>query len=88
MRSLLFRSTLLVTIASPVLAQQAPPTTIQPVQLPPSQVTPAQPATGLTPAIPRLSDEQARQLVAIIEAGRIEHGLRHDAAAAKVTASD
>ncbi|WP_394653248.1 murein L,D-transpeptidase [uncultured Sphingomonas sp.] len=95
MRSLLFRSTLLATLASPVIAQQAP-SAIRSTQLPPSQAAAAQTGAQSTPvapvaaavALPRLTDEQARQLVAIIEAGRIEHGLRHDAAAAKVTATD
>ncbi|WP_294335784.1 L,D-transpeptidase family protein [uncultured Sphingomonas sp.] len=95
MRSLLFRSTLLATLASPVIAQQAP-SVVRSTQLPPSQAAAAQTGAQSTPvapvaaavALPRLTDEQARQLVAIIEAGRIEHGLRHDAAAAKVTATD
>ncbi len=95
MRSLLFRSTLLATLASPVIAQQAP-SAVRSTQLPPSQAAAAQAGAQSTPvapvaaamALPRLTDEQARQLVAIIEAGRIEHGLRHDAAAAKLTATD
>lgn len=95
MRSFLFRSTILATIASPLLAQTAP-APIKATQLPPSQAAPAQGAPSSAPvppvaaavALPRLTDDQARQIVAIIEAGRIEHGLRHDVAAAKVTATD
>ncbi|WP_294289439.1 L,D-transpeptidase family protein [uncultured Sphingomonas sp.] len=91
----MFRSTLLATLASPVIAQQAP-SAVRSTQLPPSQAAAAQAGAQSTPvapvaaamALPRLTDEQARQLVAIIEAGRIEHGLRHDAAAAKLTATD
>lgn len=97
MRSLLYRSTILAILAAPAAtAQQAPPAAIRKIQLPPSQVTPATPGAVLSPvlpaapmaAMPQLTPEQATQLVAIIEAGRIEHGLRHDAAAAKVNATD
>ena len=75
------------------------PPRIQPTPIPPSQVAPAAPtATGAqntpvapvaaTVPLPQLSPDQARQLAALIADGRIAHGLRHDAAAAAVTASD
>jgi len=94
MRNLLYRSILLTTALSlPVSATAqtaAPAPTIRPTQIPPSQAAQNTPVAPVSPAVPlpQLSAEQARQLTQIIEAGRIEHGLRHDAAAAKVDAID
>ena len=94
MRNILYRSILLATAVSLPLsatAQTAPaPATIRPAPIPPSQATPATPVapTALSAPLPQLSPEQARQVVQIIEAGRIEHGLRHNVEAARVEAAD
>ncbi len=103
MRSLLYRSTLFATALSLPFAafagQQSAPTSILPTPIPPSQAAPGAPTTtgaqntavapvAASAPLPQLAPEQAKLLATLIAEGRIAHGLRHDAAAAAVTASD
>ncbi|WP_326525675.1 L,D-transpeptidase family protein [Sphingomonas sp.] len=96
MRTLLFRSALLTSVASLAataqaqVTQPAPTPAIErapaPAQLPPS-TAPVAPVAATVP-LPQLTPELSAQLAQIIADGRLAHGLRHDAATAPVTASD